>query len=342
MTKDITEDKAANLTTSDTATLDAARQSSDILATAAPHKPKRTLGLRIFDATFYGGVVNTAILLASAASTYWTYHGNTVGNPGGALRWVGEQFFKRRKPIENALEKVGIKGEAAKIGTTVFWSFADGTVFTPLIKIIEDRREKIALYIDTVLGTKADNMRAYDAEPKQGWKSILMGRAETLGIVLPVAIIMEKTGGNKRVFYDAGDKIMSAITNHMPTLDKKMTQLVSAPHAPQYAAELGARKKSLFHVLTFEGFYTSICTVGTYLFSRLFARNHPKPEKGIPAISPSTSDTLPTNTATKHQEAGIEKESKEPKEATTPPTKISHPTHLSRLAAPVQTPELTA
>lgn len=258
-----------------------AQISNNALFAKDEHKPKRTLGLRIFDVTFYAGVVNIAVMLASAASTYWTYHGNTVGKPGGMLRGVGEMFYTRRKPIENALGKVGITGEAAKIGTTVFWSFFDGTLFAPLIKLIEDRREKIALGIDTVLGTKADNMRAYDAEPKQGWMSVLVGRAETLFIVLPVAILMEKTGGNKKIFYDGGEKAMAWIEKSHSTLDKNMTRLIAAPHAPAHVGELPIRKKTLFHVLTFEGFYTSICTMGTYLLSRAFARHHAPKEADI-------------------------------------------------------------
>jgi hypothetical protein len=305
-----------------------------VIAEAAPAKPRRTLGLKLFDATFYGGVVNTIIFLASTASTYWTYHGNTVGKAGSALRWCGEQFYKRRKPIENALGKIGVTGEAGKVGTTVFWSFVDGTVFTPLIKMIEDRRERIALSIDTLLGTKADNMRAYDAEPKQSWKSVFIGRMGTLGIVLPVAILMEKTGGNKRIFYNGGDKIMRALEVHAPTLDRKMTSLVAAPHAPGYATELGIRKKALFQVLTFEGFYTSICTIGTYLFSRVFARNHPKVEKH----NDTTAHAAPAMTSASLQRPS---EGRQNTTLENPATKISATTHLSRIAAPDRTPELT-
>jgi hypothetical protein len=338
VTTPITDEKNEQLTPPTPAAPTRAEAAQSALAEAAPTKPKRTLGLRIFDATFYGGVVNSAIFLASAASTYWTYHGNTVGKAGGALRWVGEQFYKRRKPIENALEKIGVTGEAGKIGTTVFWSFVDGTVFTPLIKAIEDRREKIALSIDTLLGTKSDNMGAYDAEPKQSWKSIFIGRMETLGIVLPVAILMEKTGGNKRIFYNGGNKIMHAIETHTPTLDKKMTAIVAAPHAPEYAAELGIRKKTLFEVLSFEAFYTSICTVGTYLFSRVFARNHPKADKGSSAIHGNAAEVV-TNT---DSNTAMEKKPLVSAAHTSPHPTITSPTHLSRLAAPAQTAELTA
>lgn len=296
---------------------DSASLHSGTEALFAQHRPKRTLGLRVFDATFYGGVVNTAILLASAASTYWTYHGNTVGKPGGWLRWVGEGFHKRRQPIENALSKVGVTGEAAKIGTTVFWSFFDGTLFAPLIKLIEDRREKIALAIDTLFGTKADDMRAYDAEPKQGWKSVLAGRAETLGIVLPVAIIMEKTGGNKKIFYDGGEKIMAAVEAKTPKLDKRITSLVSAPNTPEFADQLTTRKKTFFHVLTFEAFYTTICTIGTYLFSRGFARKH-TPKDAVPHA---------------HSHATNAKDSAEIP-AVDQPLDASKPEHLSTTAEP--------
>ena len=304
-----------------------------VIASAAPKKEKRTLGLRLFDATFYGGVVNTAIFAASAASTYWTYHGNSVGKPGGALRKLGEAFYKRRKPIEEALGTIGIKGEAAKIGTTVFWSFFDGTLFAPLIKLIEDRRERIALSIDTVLGTKADNMRAYDAEPKQGWKSVLAGRLETLSIVLPVAIIMEYTHGNKKIFYDGGEKAMGWVEKNLPTLDKKFTKLVSAPHAPELAAEQPIRKKTLSHVIAFEAFYTSICTIGTYLFSRGFARHHTSSQP-----APKTHKAENTATTTNRDEA---QPTTEPKVEEKPRTKVTSSTLHNRVAEPSQEPALT-
>ncbi len=296
-------------------------------------KPKRTLGLKIFDGAFYAGLVNSVIFFFSAASTFFTYHGNTVGKPGSALRWIGEAFYTRRKPIENTLAKIGIKGEAGKIGTTVFWSFFDGTLFAPLIKLIEDRREKIALSIDTVLGTKSDNMRAYDAEPKQSWSSVIAGRLQTLGIVLPVAIIMEKTGGNKKIFYDGGEKMMALTEKYLPAVDKKMTKLVSAPHAPEFASELPVRKKTLAHVLSFEAFYTSICTIGTYLFSRGFARHHPKPEKQAYTHASSS--------------GGTREEAPETAAAENPPTEkpaptITKPSLMERVTEPVPSASLSA
>ncbi|MES2983867.1 MAG: hypothetical protein V4735_01615 [Pseudomonadota bacterium] len=284
-------------------------------------KPKRTLGLRLFDATLYGAFFNSTVFAASTAFTYMTKYGNTVGKEASALRSVGNFFYKRRQPILNGFRKIGVKNEtAADMFTTVLFSFLDGSIFAAMVKPLEDYRERIAFKIDNLLGTTADNLKAYDAEPKQTWGSVLGGRGKTSLIVLPVALIMEATGGNKKIFYNGGDKL-EKLVEKFPTLNAKFTGLAS--------------KNYLFQTVVFEAFYTTVCTAGTYLFSRRIAIKHPpsleyqqKHHMTLPPrpAADATTDIAPADAPT----------------TDTPGTRVMQPAHMERIQTPLRMQEVTA
>lgn len=323
MTTATTKDSASNppVTAASSPTRE---QAPSAIAAAAPEKPKRTLGLKIFDNFLYTVFTNFSVFAMSVGFTYMTKHGTTMGTEGSTTRSIGAWFNSRRKYIMKAFEKVGVTGQAAEDGTTVFFSFADGTLFAPLVKLIEDRREKIARKMDDALGTTPENLRAYEAEPKQSWRSVIEGRLLTSAIVLPVAITMEKTGGNKAIFYNYGDKLAHFVKTSAPKLDSWLSK--KTIHEKNYFFQTGV----------FETFYTSVCTVGLYLISRGLARKHPKPEKEALPTTASNSGTAPVPLEATHETP--QKETAEAK----PTTQIASTTHLSRLAAPAKTAELTA
>jgi len=292
------------------------------LAQTAPTKPKRTLGLRLFDNFLYTFFTNTSVFLVSLGFTYMTKHGKTVGAENSILRNVGTWFAERREPIMNGLKKLGIKSEQAREDfTTVIFSFVDGTLFSFLVKPLEDRREKIARKIDDALGTTPENLKAYEAEPKQSWRSVIEGRALTSAIVLPVAFAMEKTGGNKAIFYRAGDKMANFVKTSLPKLDVWLGK--KTIHHKNYFFQTGV----------FEAFYTSVCTIGLYFISRAVATKHPKVEKNYPANI--AKHPVATNIDAPDEAVATQTNAH-------PPTKITQPTHLSRLTQPSQTAELTA
>lgn len=247
--------------------------SNDAAKPFAAHKPKRTLGLRLFDDFAYGALLNTVVFAASTIMTYWTKHGNTFGREGSISRSIGDTFYSRSKPINEFWGKLGVKSERFRSDlTSVLWSFIDGTAFSLLAKPLENRREKIAKKIDDALGTSPDNLKAYDVEPKQSWGSIFGGRLLTFSIVFPTAYIMNVIGGNERVFLAPGRKLAENVDKILPRLSKWLERkTISTPQ----------QKGDFFGYVFFEGFYTSVCTAGLYFFSRFFARRHPAPEKPL-------------------------------------------------------------
>ncbi len=302
---------------------------------APQKKPPRTLGLHIFDNLLYTFFVNTTVIAASVAATYMTMHGKTVGAAGSKTRAVGTWFANRREPIMRGFEKLGVKSKQAQQDfATVAFSFIDGTIFSFLVKPIEDKREPIAKRIDETLGTTPENMRAYDAEPKQSWRSVIEGRALTSAVVIPVAMLMEKTGGNQKIFYRSGDKLANFVKKSLPRIDQWLTK--KTIHHKNYFFQTGV----------FELFYTSICTAGLYFISRMLARKHPV-DKAAYANAPHASSATPSPEASSE----VTRDPAEPKQATTPEapvadadhtptTKVSNPAMLARLgtAEPHLTP----
>lgn len=299
---------------------------SQLFAQNKPEKAKRTLGLRLFDNLLYTVLTNTSVFLMSVGFTYMTKHGRTIGADGSKTRAVGTWFAKRRDPILKGFEKIGVKGRAAEDATTVLFSFVDGTLFAPLVKLIEDRREKIAYKIDSALGTTPDNMSAYDAEPKQSWRSVIEGRLATSAIVVPIAIAMEKTGGNNAIFYRAGNKLAGFVRETLPKLDQWLTK--KTIHHKEY----------FFQTSVFETFYTSVCTVGLYIMSRGIARSHPPVPKNekIAIQDSSTAKILPKESYNAQSMELIDRENTDK-----PSTSAGQFTHLERLAPAMQAHELT-
>jgi hypothetical protein len=220
------------------------------------HKKKhRTTGLRLFDVFLYPFLTNFCVFVISVVATYLTSHGNEVGKAGSFTRKVGHAFQVRGEWLVGKFQKLGMSKGAADMAKMVFFSFADGSLIAPLVKLLEDRREKISRWIDTKLGTKPKDESVYAAEPKQSWWSVLSGRFATVSIVVPTAVLLEKMGWNDKLFSNPGFKAGEQIAKR-PNFAKWFGKL----HIP-----------GLFKTVYFEAFYTSVCTAGLYFSSRLIA-----------------------------------------------------------------------
>lgn len=291
-------------------------------------KPKRTLGLKIFDIGLYGVLTNTSVFAVSVLLTYMTKMGHEMGEVGSTLRKVGTWVHDRKKPLIKGFNKIGVKGESAEMGAMVFFSFLDGTLFAPLVKLLEDRREAIALKIDTVLGTKAENMKAYEAEPKQSWTSVIWGRIKTSMIVLPVAIVMDKIGGNQKLFYGQGHALADAIETKAPKLANWLEN-----HSVR-------DRKQFFAITVFEAFYTSVCTIGLYVLSRGFARKHP-PQSKL-AASQDSVKALPAVEERPSHERTPARDEQPVIAADKPQTSVMQAAHMERLVNTPRMAEVTA
>lgn len=259
---------------------------------ALPSQQKdRTPGLKIFDNITYTLLNNTAVFIVSVAATYLTMYGNHTGGKVG--RWFHsrgealEKFLTQKNFITRHLPdtvskrlRMGEKG--AKATKMVAFSFIDGSVMAPVVKVLEDHREPIARGIDRTLGTEPSDDSVYDAEPNQTWGSVLAGRAFALATVLPTAIMLGKIGTkNGKWIWNRtpNNPGFSSLNDHM--FHNPGTKLGHAiEKRPKLARWFGKLNiPVLMSVSLFEAFYTSVCTAALYFSSREIAGRMEEEEK---------------------------------------------------------------
>ena len=235
--------------------------------------PERTLGLRTFDLFLYPFLTNFAVFGISIVATYLTSRGG-MKRPDGSLLYgkLGEWFQKRGDWLIEEFKKTGMNNDQADMSKTVFFSFLDGSLMAPAVKLFEDKREEIAKSIDTAVGTLPPDDTPYEAEPKQSWGSVLAGRFVTSAIVVPTAMMLDKTGLNDTLFKKPGLRFGKWVE--------------SKPNLKKYFGTLDIPE--LGKIGFFEAFYTSVCTAGLYFSSRMFGE-HKKIE--VMPVRPKTSDT---------------------------------------------------
>lgn len=222
--------------------------------------------------------------------------------------------------LEKHLNKMGISGNRAKEFRTVAFSFMDGSLMAPVVKLFEDRRNDIARSIDEQYSKEPVDPAVYEQEPKQSWTSVLGGRAATAAIVVPTAIALDKTkfrqlGGqslNDVMFNNPGEKLAKWVEKK-PNIQKMFQSIPGCKNV-----QVG----ELARVSLFEAFYTSVCTAGLYFTSRAIARSLDS-KQNPPSYNASFSNEAPALT----QE--LEEEKQEQKK---PKAKVS--THHAEHAAP--------
>ncbi|MDX1974071.1 MAG: hypothetical protein SFT92_00170 [Rickettsiales bacterium] len=231
-------------------------------------KSHRTLGLKIFDIGLYPILTNFVVFGVSVAATYLTMHGDKTGGK------IGKWFYERGNVFKREAMNLGMGEKQADAAKMITFSFLDGSVMAPFIKLLEDRREKIARWLDNRLGTTPADDSAYEAEPKQSWGSVLGGRVAALAVVLPTAIMLGKIGTKD-------GKWLWNTTKENPGFNSLNDHLFSNPGRelgeyintqPQLAKHFGkVNIPVLSSVAIFEAFYTSVCTTALYVSSRFFA-----------------------------------------------------------------------
>lgn len=282
----------------------------------------RTRGLWLFDVLLYPVITNVVVFAISVYATYLTTNGgDRIAKDGtllGANNKAGVQYTdKDGKLLHGKLGHFfhargswltkkfegwfGMSHGQADMAKMVFFSFADGTLVAPLVKLLEDRREKIARGLDRLMGTLPADESVYAAEPKQSWASVIMGRLAVVSIVVPTAVVLEKIGSkngqwNGKWTYNLDKKKNPEGKN----LNDKLFNDLGYAKGEQLAAKPSWAKVSrtldipyLFKTVYFEAFYTTVCTVGLYFSSRFLATLGGKPAPKEITTEPTTS-TLPT------------------------------------------------
>jgi len=237
-------------------------------APVSQDRPKRTPGLWAFDALLYPLFTNLSVFLISVGATYLTARGGDK-NALGQLKYgkIGKFMQKRGDWLMEKLKTTGMSHEQADMAKMVAFSFVDGSLMAPLVKLFEDRREKFGKALDNLLGTTPPDDKPYEAEPKQSWGSVLGGRFVTAAIVVPTAVALDRV----KVF----DQVLN---KNIPLNDKLFNnpgerfgeKLKKVPAIAKIFR--GHDVKELTRIAAFEAFYTTVCTAGLYLSSRTFAR----------------------------------------------------------------------
>lgn len=231
-------------------------------------KQERTTGLKLFDVFLYPFLTNFAVFGISVAATYLTQKGDKPVNGKLPFGKFGDFMAKRGKWLDSKFAKMGMNEDSVKMSRMVFFSFADGSLMAPVVKLFEDKREKIGKGIDEALGTVPEDLSVYKEEPKQSWWSVLGGRLATVSIVVPIAYGLDKAKLNKKFFYEPGEKLGNWL-KQKPAISKLFKKVDLT---------------ELSSISVFEGFYTSVCTAGLYFSSRFFARKAEK--KDEPSVAP--------------------------------------------------------
>lgn len=337
MRRETTDKPAEALQSGPALSKDEQAAGENALAAAAPHKPKRTLGLWLVDAIIYPITNYFGVFFISVGATYLTEHGWPKPASGKELgSWqkkIGDAFQSRGKKVDAFLENRGWSHKNASMARMVFFSFFDGTFIAPFVKLLEDRREKIAKAIDTTLGTRPNDDVAYEAEPKQSWRSVLEGRFLSSLIVVPTAVFLSrnKIGGeilNDKLFNTPGEIRGAQIEKTMPKLKAGIEKVFGKVHFPYFV-------KTVY----FEAFYTGVTTTGLYLLSRVMARVHQHKPKQSGQEAPVLADPSPRPTTTQ-EEARVPQTGDERSEAPRP--HVTQASHRERLSAPALAAELTA
>lgn len=282
--------------------LSPAKQAAD-KSVFADSKKKRTAGLWIVDNIIYTFVTNPLVFALSVGATYLTSYGhkfNAAGdwlNPRAAFGKFANAMARRGTKLDNFLMGFGMSKGAAENSRIVFFSFADGTLVAPLVKLLEDRREKFGKWIDDKLGTTPADLSVYEVEPKQNWRSVIGGRIATALIVAPTAIALNNV--NVRIPHSWDKNLIRAnidptdatahtlLNNNKTNLNNYLfgfRGIVHGDRAFKKLQEKGWDNKvpkwlhlpEFLKVGYFELFYTSVCTGCLYVISRAFARHNDK------------------------------------------------------------------
>jgi hypothetical protein len=261
----------------------------------------RSTGLWLFDAFLYPFLSNTVVFVVSVAATYLTKKGNETGG------WLGKFFHSRREKTETFLKnRLGWGEKTTESLVMVGFSFLDGSIMAPFIKLLEDRREKIAHGIDKMLGTTPEDLSVYAAEPKQSWGSVFSGRVAALSVVLPTALLLDRIGTRNGEWVwkkDSNDKTVNDLNDKLFRDPGEYfgNKIKDKPIVKKALGKLDI--PMVFRVSFFEAFYTTACTTVLYFASRSLARIWPNKNKSSEKITVSSGSTKTENTVRSPRES---------------------------------------
>jgi hypothetical protein len=230
-------------------------------------KIKPTAGMKAFDTVLYPILTNAAVFAISVFATYQTTHGNKNTAVGRFFRVRGENLVNWFKGETKLFDKIPspfkMSHQSADMAKMVTFSFIDGTLMAPAVVLLENYSVPISKKLDALMGTEPKDDAPYKEREKrhQGWGSVLTGRLATCAIVVPTAVALDRKVGafgnkslNAILFEEPGQKLGEYVQQKYPAVQQKYPNL-NIPY--------------LGKTIAFEAFYTSVCTAGLYVSSRL-------------------------------------------------------------------------
>ena len=217
---------------------------------------KRTLGNIIYDFGVFGSVAWLGVYCVSAFFGHESMYGKNK-----YFNWLRTLNDKISGGVSNFLSKNSknlspedIEGYAR--GSAMFATLGTGgSMLMPLIKWMEDNRQKNAAKIDKFLGTTPPEQEAIN-EPKQTWKSVFSGR-------------LLSWGGSYLCFLGLGaknTKIANDAVGKFATEQWMKFKPASNPASVRKWAD----------IVGFDTIFTAITASVTYIFSRYVAKRDNK------------------------------------------------------------------
>ncbi len=218
----------------------------------------RTLGNKIFDWGVYSSVAFAGVTAVSLLVAHQAKSGSLK-----SFEWLRTGYKNISKGLSTHIFEKILNGrprediEQWANDTTMYGMLAaGGTTLMPVIKYMEDNRQKLAAKIDNALGSTQPYPKLIEQEPKQSWLSVMSGRATSIAVSFSAFLLM-------------GPKISEAAS---AWTGKKLTNSVVSV-APNVNIE---KTGKLAKLLAFDAIFTAITAAVTYVASRTVAKKHDK------------------------------------------------------------------
>lgn len=228
------------------------------LAAEPEQKKKRSVGNKIYDFGVFGSVAFAGVSAMSAITGYEAMYGTNK-----KFDWLRTANTKIQNGVSNFLSKTVMKKsqpthlESVSKNITMTFVLGMGAhILMPLIKWMEDNRQKNAAKIDTVLGTTPPDKDVIANEVKQSWKSVFVGRMMSWGAAFTAVIAI-------------GPKLMEKMTHFFGEKGENAWMKLK-PQANQKTV------RQWSNLIVFDAIGTAVTAVVMFVSSRFFAKRDAK------------------------------------------------------------------
>lgn len=213
---------------------------------------QRTFGNKLYDWLIYGSVSWAGVSAASLLTVHEAHHGTKP-----SFNWLRNLNTKFTETLsENVFSKIfksPAKVKAWSSGTAMFWMLGlGGSALSPILKYLEDNRQKISSKIDNMFGTTPPDPELVAQEPKQSWLSVGAGRFASVA-----------TGYLS--FCAMGPKVADSVSKWCGEHATNMYMKWKPKANP-------VKVRRVADIAVFDIFFTMVTASATYLISRFVAK----------------------------------------------------------------------